>query len=133
MFKLIALGSSHGMFEDSTRLVFKSFSKSCFFIVFSLFCFLLEYNIRPKKIASTKKQRTPQKKKVFYLKKETEAFLQATSDLPREENIEPELVYICIKNNENCESLKMSEKYTKKRLRDKFKSWVIKMKIIQFL
>lgn len=97
MFKLIALGSSHGMFEDSTMLVFKSFLKNCFFIVFSLFCFLLEYNIRPKKIVSTKKKRTPRKKKAFYLKKETEAFLQATSDLPREENIDPELVYICIK------------------------------------
>ena len=97
--------------------------------MFSLFGFLLEYNIRPKKIASTKKQRTPRKKKAFYLKKETEAFLQATSDLPREENIHPELVYICIKNNENCESLKMSEKYPKKQLRHKFKRWVMKMKI----
>ena len=117
MFKLIALGSSHGMFEDSTRLVFKSFLKNCFFIVFSLLCFLLEYNIRSKKIVSTKKKRTPRKKKAFYLKKETEAFLQAMSDLPREENIHPELVYICIKNNENWESLKMSEIYTNKTIK----------------
>ena len=70
-------------------------------------------------------------KKKYYTIKEREALLQATRVLHGEKKIEPEMVYLCVKNDKQCQELKMIEKYTKTQLANKVRNCVKKLKVHQ--